>query len=258
MKPPSDRILKNLARFGLASRGLVYLLLALIAVEIAGGGSSSQASAQGAFEVIARQPLGRAALVAVAAGFVCMAAWQATNAISKKSEWKDRALAAAKALLYLSLAGSAGAVVVAIHESSQNQQVIDFTAQLMKAPGGRVALGVLGLGVIAGGVALFVRSIRHVASNSEINLRSAPRGRRRLVEVAGIAGKTARAVIVASIGYFILEAAVTFDPNHAKGLDGALRSIVQQPFGPAVLGVIALGLASFGCYSFLEMPYIKA
>lgn len=257
MKPPSDRTLKNLARFGLASRGLVYLLLALIAVEIAGGGSSSQASDQGVFEVIARQPLGRAALVAVAAGFVCMAAWQATNAISKKSEWKDRALAAAKGLLYLSLAGSA-AVVVAIHESSQNQQVIDFTAQLMKAPGGRVALGVLGLGVIAGGVALFVRSIRHVASTSEIDLRSAPLGRRRLVEVAGIAGKTARAIIVASIGYFILEAAITFDPNHAKGLDGALRSIVQQPFGAPVLGVIALGLASFGCYSFLEMPYVKA
>jgi hypothetical protein len=258
VKRPSDRILKNLGRFGLVSRGLVYLLLALIAVEIAGGGSSSQASDQGVFEAIARQPLGRVALVAVAAGFVCMAAWQAVNAISRKGEWTQRAVAATKVLVYLSLAGSAAAVVVAIHVSSQNQQVIDFTARMMKEPGGRFLVGAVGLGVIAAGMVLLIKGIRHDANTSEIDLRSAPRRRRRLVEGVGIAGKSARAVIVAAIGSFILEAAVTFDPNHAKGIDGALRSIVQQPFGPLILGVIALGLASFGCYSLLEIPYVKA
>lgn len=258
MKVPSDRILKNLGRLGLVSRGLVYLLLALIAGEIAAGGSSSQASDQGVFQVIARQPLGRVLLLAVSAGFVCMTLWQAVNAISKDSGWKDRAMAGAKALLYLSLAGSAAAVVAAIHESSQNQQVVDFTARLMKVPGGRLLLGAAGLGVVAAGAILVIRGIRRRAVTSEVDLRSASPGHRRLVEAAGIAGKTARGLIVVAVGAFVVEAAVTFDPSHAKGLDGALRSIVQQPFGPLVLALIAAGLACFGCYSLLEIPYVKA
>ena len=41
-----------------------------------------------------------------------------------------------------------------------------------------------------------------------------------------------------------------------EGLDGALQTLVQQPYGPWLLGIVALGLVSFGIYSLLCAKWI--
>ena len=65
----------------------------------------------------------------------------------------------------------------------------------------------------------------------------------------------ARAVVLAGIGIAALGAAVTYDAAKAKGVDGALRSFAQLPFGPWLLILVALGLIAFGILSFLEAPW---
>ena len=47
----------------------------------------------------------------------------------------------------------------------------------------------------------------------------------------GILGHLARLVVFALIGLFLLEAAWEFDPKEARGLDGALMELAQQPYG---------------------------
>jgi hypothetical protein len=91
----------------------------------------------------------------------------------------------------------------------------------------------------------------------EVDLTSAPAGARRIVEILGIVGMTARGAIFALIGFFILQAAVTFDPQHAKGIDGVLKSLAAEPFGSLLLAVTAGGLAAFGVFSFIEVRYAR-
>jgi len=59
------------------------------------------------------------------------------------------------------------------------------------------------------------------------------------------------------IGVFLVVAAVTFDPAKAQGLDGALRKLATTPLGPWLLVAVALGLVTFGVYSWCEARWRK-
>ena len=70
-------------------------------------------------------------------------------------------------------------------------------------------------------------------------------------------GSAARGVIFVLLGFFMVQAALQYDPQEAQGLDGALQTLAHQPYGPFLLGVVALGLVSFGIYSILCAWWIK-
>ena len=57
-------------------------------------------------------------------------------------------------------------------------------------------------------------------------------------------------------GLFVL-AAWHENSGEASGLDGAMRTLQQQPFGQWLLTLIALGLAAYGVYSFARARYAK-
>ena len=50
------------------------------------------------------------------------------------------------------------------------------------------------------------------------------------------------------IGFFLVRAAVQFDPKEATGLDGALRRLAEQTWGVLVVAVIALGFVAYGVF----------
>jgi hypothetical protein len=72
---------------------------------------------------------------------------------------------------------------------------------------------------------------------------------------AGQVGLTARGVVFGIIGIFLIQAALRARPEEARGLSGALRALEQQPYGPYVLGAVALGLVAYGLYMFVEARY---
>jgi hypothetical protein len=140
--------------------------------------------------------------------------------------------------------------------SGGDQEVVDVTARVMRAAGGRLLVGAAGLGIGVAGLVLFVKGLRG-SYDREVDLSSASPGARRIVEVLGTLGMTARGAIFALIGSFVVQSAVTFDPQHAKGIDGVLRSLAVQPFGPLLLAVMAGGLAAFGVFSLIEVRYAR-
>jgi hypothetical protein len=73
----------------------------------------------------------------------------------------------------------------------------------------------------------------------------------KLATWVGRIGMAARGVVFVMLGFFVLQAALHVDPKQAKGLDGALATLAAQPFGPWLLGAVALGLVAFGAYSVL-------
>ena len=71
----------------------------------------------------------------------------------------------------------------------------------------------------------------------------------------GKVGYVARGVVFSLVGMLVVVAAVTFDPDKARGMDAALRQVAAQPYGPWLLSLMALGLMCFGVYSFAEARY---
>jgi Domain of Unknown Function (DUF1206) len=71
----------------------------------------------------------------------------------------------------------------------------------------------------------------------------------------GRLGIAARGIVFGIIGLFLIQAAKQSDASQAKGFGEALASLEQQPFGPWVLGLVALGLIAYGIYSVVEARY---
>ena len=58
-------------------------------------------------------------------------------------------------------------------------------------------------------------------------------------------------------GFLVVEAAVRYQPAKSTGLDGALRTLAQQSYGPWLLGALAIGLIAFGLYGLASARYAK-
>jgi len=71
----------------------------------------------------------------------------------------------------------------------------------------------------------------------------------------GRMGYAARGVVFAIIGIFLVVAAIYADPHEARGIAGALDALAQQPWGGAMVGVVAIGLAAYGIFMFVEARY---
>ena len=73
----------------------------------------------------------------------------------------------------------------------------------------------------------------------------------------GTIGHLARMIVFGLVGIFLIKAAVDYKPRAAIGLDGALAKIVDRPYGPYALGVVAAGLIAFALYSLTDARYRK-
>ncbi|HEX3563726.1 MAG TPA: DUF1206 domain-containing protein [Acidimicrobiales bacterium] len=251
--------LSRVARFGLACRGIVYLVIALLALNLARGrGQSGQPDTRGALETIARHPFGHALVLAIGVGFGCLAVWQAILAArAATGSGKRRLAAAGKAIIDAALCVSA--LAIAAHRQAGaggDKQAVDVTGRVMAHAAGRYVVGAAGIVIGIAGLAMIVKGLRR-RYDVEVHISDVPRSVRRTFAAIGGLGMLARGAIVGLLGYFVVEAAVTFNPAHAKGLDGVLASVLHDPWGPWLLSAIAVGLACFGLFSILEARYAR-
>jgi hypothetical protein len=75
-----SRWIERTARVGLAARGLVYVLIGILAFQIAFVDRAERADQKGAFQTLAQNGFGKAVLWIVIIGFVGYGVWQATEA----------------------------------------------------------------------------------------------------------------------------------------------------------------------------------
>ena len=246
----------TLGRVGFTARGIVYLLIGWITLMIALDRHTMEADRTGALELIAGKPFGFIVLWFLIVGFAGMALWRAVMAVHPDLPGKNgigsRLASAAKAVLYAVAAYTTARFTITGHASgSTNQTSTDFTTDAMRHSGGRLLVGAVGVGMVIGGLMLIKRGIdRSFAKNLRLGSLS-PKGRRWVLWL-GMAGNVARGIVVGGAGVFLIDAAVTFDPSRARGIDGTLRAFVVAPAGPVVLVLMAVGLAAFGAYSFCE------
>jgi uncharacterized membrane protein len=112
-------------------------------------------------------------------------------------------------------------------------------------------VGIIGLIVVIAGVALIAQGIRRRFMRQLQTSQMSPRTRR-IVEWLGVIGTVARGVVFALAGVLVIDAAVTYSPSKAGGVDNALLTLRDQPFGVFLLGLAAVGLIIFGVYGLCE------
>ncbi|MDN5761698.1 MAG: DUF1206 domain-containing protein [Microlunatus sp.] len=247
----SRRGYQVLISVGLVSYGIVHLVLAWISAQVAlSGGGGKNASSTGALKQLAEQPFGVVLLWVMAVGLLTLVLWQGLEAVGgkpgadPKDRVKDRSRAIGRAVVYLALAFTAGRIAVGAGSGSGDTEQT-LTSRLMAAPFGRGLVVIVGLAVLAVGIAQIVKGVRRTFVEDDL-----AGGVARPVIVLGTTGWAAKGVALGLIGVLFGWAALSYDPEKAGGLDAALGTLRAQPFGPVLLLVMALGFAAFGLYCF--------
>lgn len=252
-----------LARAGLAARGIVYGVIGLLAIKLALGDGGKASDQQGALHTIAGQPFGKVLLVLVAIGLAGYALWRLVRAAighgpeSGEDDAKERVGGVISGLAYGALcitaikilAGAGGGGGAASNPDKATGGVLDW-------PGGQVLVGIVGLVLVGVGLEQAYQGIKR-----KFLEKSKTEGMSRRVRDAftgvGVFGHLARAVVFALMGYFLVKAAIDYNPDEAIGLDGALAKLGDSSYGPVVLGAVAVGLLGFALYSMLDARYRK-
>jgi hypothetical protein len=253
--------LEYLARGGFVCYGVIHLLFAWLALQIAFGKSSGESDQSGALQIVAQQPAGKFLLVLIIIGMVAMAIWQAFEAAigesgpRNKAAIAERVVSGCRAILYLYFAWLALKAVQGA-SSSQAKSQQETTAKLMNETGGRWLVALIGLVVAGIGIGLIVYGLKK-KFEEHLKVGEMRPSVRKTVRRLGVAGYTAKGIAYGIAGVLFVIAAVTYDAGKARGLDGALRTLAAQSYGTWLLGLVALGIAAFGVYCFFQARYRK-
>ena len=256
-----------LGRAGLATRGALYVIVGILAIQFARGEvSGDQVNQTGAFEAVAEQPFGKVLLVLMVLGLLALTVWRLVQALVgdpvEGEEAKDRARFLGKAVIYGVLTATAIKVTVdawsagpdetaAQNAGDQKQQ--ETTSTLFDLPAGRLIVAVIGVALI--GLALY-HGWHHVVKASFMKRLGPPSEKTgNAIEGLGRFGYAARSVVFLISGIFFVVAAVQYDPNESRGLSGSLQELAQHSWGRVVLWATALGLFCFGLFCLAESRY---
>ena len=246
-----------LARAGLTARGVMYVLIGIIAVQVAIDGSRQQADRTGAVHLVAQTAFGSVILWLLVIGFAGMTLWRLSEAAWGSPDADGRK--ASKRLANLARAVFYAVVTYGIlkyalgvgQPSSSDSQSQDLTAAAMKYQGGQVIVALAGVVVVIAGLYVMYRAYK-LKFLKHLRLGSASPRTRKVVTRLGQVGGIARGLVFATIGVFLVIAAKDASPRQAKGVDSALRALAHTPLGPWLLVVVAIGLMMFGAYSWCE------
>jgi Domain of Unknown Function (DUF1206) len=250
---------RALARAGLTARGVIYILIGLVAILVALGKSGQQADQQGALQLLAGKPYGLVALWLLGIGFAAYALWRLSEAFygvtGEGNGAGPRLKSLGRAIVYAAFAALTFEVISGT-QGNQAKQQQDLTAKAMQHTGGRFLVGLVGLIIVIGGLVLVVEGIRHKFMKTLETGRMSPQTRK-VVKWLGTVGTAARGAVFAVAGILVIDAAITHNASESGGLDKALLSLRNQPFGEVLLILAALGLIIFGIYGLCEARWRK-
>lgn len=250
MSPPDA-----LARLGLLARGFVYAVVGVLALKVAFGEGGKTVTQAGALKTVAQQGFGKALLVVLALGLAGYALWRLSSAATGQAgdDAKDRIGALVSGIAYGALCVTAIRIVVGAGASGKSG-ANKTTGGVFDWPAGRYLVGLVALIVIGEGVAQVVKGVKRSflekSRTSEMN-----EATEKAFTAVGAVGYCARGVVFGLIGFFLVKAAIEYEPKQAIGLDGALAKVANASGGPVLLGAVALGFIAFAAYCFADARY---
>lgn len=244
------------ARAGFAVSGILHLLVGYLIFRIALG-SGGNADQSGALATLAQQTGGAVLLWIVAVGLFALGLWRVAEAIvgprpGERSDrtdddtpaWK-RVKSLGLAVVNVAIAFSAARFAMGSGQQS-SQQNAGLSAQMMQSGWGKAVLVAVGLGLVGvGGYHVYKGVTKRFCKDLRTSGGSG-------VTAVGITGYAAKGLVLAGAGVLVILATLQSDPAKATGLDAAVKTLGQAPFGKFVLILAAVGIAAFGVYNFVR------
>lgn len=254
---------ERLARLGYAAKGFVYFTIGLLAAQAAVGTGGTTTDTAGALESIVTQPFGKFLLGLVAVGLVGYFLWRCVQAIldpghaGEKLDAKrivQRLGYGCSAIAYAGLTLTAIKLILGSGGGGGGDSTQDWTARLLAQPFGRWLVGLGGLVIIAVGLSYLYQAYK-AKFLDEYRLDQMSQREQKWARRLGQIGMSARGIVFALIGVFLIQAAWQSDASQAKGFGEALAALAQQPYGAWLLGLVALGLIVYSIHSVIEARY---
>ena len=253
--------METFARFGYAAKGFVYGAIGILALLAAFGTGGKTTDTSGALKTLAQQPFGKILLAAIALGLVGYVIWRLIQAINdptnKGSDAKGiftRLGYALSGITYAGVAANAGLLAIGSSSGGGGDSKQDWTATVLAQPFGRWLVGIVGALTIGIGFWRIYRAYK-IKFRKKLDLSDFDTKQQKLLVNICRFGIAARGVVFVMIGFFVLQAAKNYNPDKVKGLDGALSTLTQQPFGKVLLALMSLGLIAYAIYLAIQARY---
>jgi hypothetical protein len=251
---------ERVARAGILSRAVNYIVLAALVAAILLGRGDKEVDRRGAVESVSGGLAGHAMLVLLCLGFASYIAWQLLRAVTRRADQSTmanlgrRLLALGTALVYAGFLVTTLRVLLGSATKSPQSDQDSLTARLLAAGGGRLIVATAGAAIIVVGLVLggFAASRKFEAA---LDMGAMSKLMQRVATLLGVVGQSARGLVFLIVGSFVLSAALAADASRSKGLDASLRTLAAQRFGAIMLSIVALGFLAFGLYSLVDARY---
>lgn len=258
--PP--RWLRWTARCGYVAEGLIYVLVGGFALMVVFEPGKQPQGSKGALAQLGNVPLGTTMLAVLALGLAAFVFWQGAQALLDpehgQERWTAKRLAARlgcllNAALHAVLVGDVGWRLLGFGRTAGHGKTQAlWTARAMQLPLGRWAVAATGIGIVIFALVQFYRAATGARDRrvdlSHTRLRLA-------IRLTGQFGYSARGVTFGLVGALLVDAAWRHDAAKATGIAGALATVHAQPYGPWLLGAVALGLIAYGIFQMAEAPF---
>lgn len=251
------------AKFGFYAKGFLFLVIGALAILVALGYRSGKLTdTTGALAAIAQAPFGKGLLIVFMVGAIGHGAWNVLRGVADVDNagggWQGipkRVLAGGIGAFYFLLAWSAWRIIEMARVTDANGEIPQtLTAILFAFPLGALLVFLIGLGVLIAGIHQGYFGVFRKFEEYFFTEKLAGASLY-FFYFLGILSFLARAIIFLLIGYFMIEAAINYNPEDAIGMDGALYALSQTYYGKTLLFLTALGLASQGVLAFYEVRY---
>ncbi|HTV01939.1 MAG TPA: DUF1206 domain-containing protein [Luteitalea sp.] len=251
----------RLVRLGYAAKGIIYVLIGALALQLAIGDGGRLTDATGVLDYITGLPFGTPLLTMIGIGLLAYAGWEVMHAFVARPPFQDarapvwRAFMSFKGVVYGALGLKALQLVVG-NGGTRSRGPEGYARDAMQLPLGDWLLVLAGIGVaIYGGHQLWIAWKDRIDDDMD---RSRLRGEGLgWVLTVGRAGVAARGVVFIVTGLALARAGFDRRPSAASDTGEALQTLLLQPYGTALLALTAAGLVCFGAYQMLHARYAR-
>lgn len=261
MKEEIDKIVQHtwtlrVARFGLVTRGVIYLFAGLLALELAAGLRQSGGNLTEVLTLFSKQTFGQVFLVILILGFLGYSLWGLVRVITFPNGVLTKLGYLISAVSYAILAYVAWSLLRGVGHIQESGDPTKLSQQVLQIPYGREMLIFIGLCWMGGAIIQIISAFR-AKFKENLKMGKVNDQAKHWPVLVGKIGLVSRSIIFLLIGIFIVKAAWHYNPEEAFSTGEVLKYLMEVPLGAVIVVVLSLGLMCFGVFSILQAWFVR-